>query len=65
MVLQRASQLATLLTHPRCHVYVCGSNNMAQEVAASFGKVRGGGGDNMAQGVASSFGKVRGKGGAS
>ncbi|KAL4440247.1 hypothetical protein ABPG75_003248 [Micractinium tetrahymenae] len=32
VVLRQEKELAPLLAHPRCHVYICGSSNMAQEV---------------------------------
>ncbi len=44
---QQAALLRPLLEHPRCHVYVCGSSNMAQEVSAAVGKVAGKGVVNL------------------
>ena len=32
VVARQIKLLQPLLTHPRCHVYICGSSNMAQEV---------------------------------
>ncbi len=32
----RALQLGPLLDHPQCHIFVCGSSNMAQEVSSAF-----------------------------
>jgi hypothetical protein len=34
VVARQAKMLQPLLCHPRCHVYICGSSNMAQEVCA-------------------------------
>ena len=36
-----ADELRSLLQHPLCHVYVCGSSNMAQEVSRAVAKVAG------------------------
>lgn len=36
LVSQRGADLKPLLQNPRCHVYICGSSNMAQEVSRSI-----------------------------
>jgi hypothetical protein len=41
VICQNSSQLRALLSHPKCHVFVCGSSNMAQEVARAFREVLG------------------------
>ncbi|KAI3435713.1 hypothetical protein D9Q98_001771 [Chlorella vulgaris] len=41
VVARQAKMLQPLLCHPRCHVYICGSSNMAQEVNVALGKVAG------------------------
>jgi len=33
VVARSGDLLRPLLTNPRCHVYICGSSNMAQEVS--------------------------------
>ncbi|KAG2438015.1 hypothetical protein HXX76_005629 [Chlamydomonas incerta] len=41
VVTSHAAELAPLLRNKACHVYVCGSSNMATEVAVAFRKVLG------------------------
>ena len=41
MVGSSAHDLVPLLSHPKAHVFVCGSSNMAQEVASAFSRVGG------------------------
>lgn len=36
-----AGEVKPLVEHPRCHVYVCGSSNMAQEASHALAKVAG------------------------
>lgn len=38
---QKAEELMPLLSHPQCHIYVCGDSNMAGGLSASLSDVLG------------------------